>query len=55
MHQFGNRGQDGHLPHDGAEPFAANEDAEVTLFILIDFDLVGIEAIATQEGEVPEW
>ena len=54
MHQFGYRRKDGHLPHDGGEPFAADLDVKVSLLILGDVYLLGIEAITLEEGEVPQ-
>ena len=49
VHELGDDGEDGHLPHDGAPPLAFDADVEVSLFVLGDGDLVGVEAVAAQE------
>ena len=54
VHQLGDRRKDGHLPHDRGEPFAAHGDVQVPFRVLTDRDLLGIEAVALQEGEVPQ-
>ena len=49
VHELGDDGEDGHLPHDGAPPLALDADVEVSLFVLCDGELVGVEAVAAQE------
>ena len=49
VHELGYDGEDGHLPHDGAPPLALDADIEMSLFVLGDGDLVGVEAVAAQE------
>ena len=54
VHQLADAGEDGHFPHDGGEPFAADADVQVALSILLDGHLARAEAEAAQEGEVPQ-
>ena len=49
VHELRDDGEDGHLPHDGAPPLALDADIEVSLFVLRDGELVGMEAVAAQE------
>ena len=49
MHELRDDGEDGHLPHDGAPPLALDADIEVSLFVLGDGKLIGVEAVAAQE------
>ena len=49
MHEFGYGGEDGHLPDDGAPPLSLDADVEVSLLVLTDGELSGVETEATQE------
>ena len=54
VHELADAGEQGHLPHDGGEPFAVHADLEMTFGILLYVHLRRIEAVALQEGEVPQ-
>lgn len=47
VHELGDDGEDGHLPHDGGPPLALDADVEMSLGILGDGELGGVEAVAT--------
>ena len=49
VHELRDDGEDGHLPHDGAPPLALDADVEMSLGILGDGELGGVEAVAAQE------
>ena len=49
VHELGDDGEDGHFPHDGAPPLAFDADVEVSLFVLGDGELIGVETVAAQE------
>ena len=54
MHELGNGREDGHLPHDGGEPLAPDLDVQVSLLVLRNVHLLGVEAVTFQECEVPQ-
>ena len=54
VHQLGNGREDGHLPHDGGEPLAPDLDVQVSLLVLRNVHLLGVEAVTFQECEVPQ-
>ena len=49
VHELGNGGEDGHLPHDGGPPLALDAYVEMSLGILGDGELGRVEAVAAQE------
>ena len=54
MHQFGDGGQDGHLPKHGAPQQAGHLDVEMAFLVLAHLDLGGFQMEASQEGEEPQ-
>ena len=54
MHHFRYAAEYRHFPHDGREPFAAHGYLEMAFCVLSDVQFPRIEAVALQEGEIPE-
>ena len=54
VHEFGDGGQDGHLPKHGAPQQTGHLDVEMAFLVLAHLNLVGPHVETTQESEEPQ-
>ena len=54
MHEFGDSGQDGHLPKHGAPQQTGHLDVEMAFLVLAHLNLGGTHVETFQEGEEPQ-